>query len=117
MPSATSPALSQLIRMSWRSCPFPLRTQGPLDQVAIQGVGFSETAAKNTVKFNGVFDPRVSATVHSASPTKIVASVPIFASSGPISVTVGGATTTSSKDFTVTHTSSLLSGEAQDKFL
>src|SRR5690625_1652113 len=76
---------------------------GPWEQVTIQGLGFSGTTAENIVKFNGVLNPRVSAPVISASPTKIVALVPLFASSGPISVTVGTTTTTSAKDFVVTH--------------
>jgi YD repeat-containing protein len=55
--------------------------------VTIQGQGFSATPADDTVKFNGT-----PATVASATSTQIVATVPPGATTGPISVTVGGVT-------------------------
>lgn len=64
--------------------------------VTITGTGFSETAASNTVEFDGV-----SAAVISSTSTTISATVPAGATSGKISVTTGGATALSSDDFTV----------------
>ena len=51
-------------------------------QVTIYGIGFSATPSLNTVKFNGT-----SASVSSATTTKLVVTVPSGASTGPISVT------------------------------
>ena len=71
---------------------------GPIGTaVTIYGVGFSATAASNTVKFNGV-----TASVSSATTTKLVATVPTGATTGAISVTVGIKTATSLDPFTVT---------------
>lgn len=64
--------------------------------VTIYGTGFSSTPANNTVKFNGT-----TATVSSATPTQLGVTVPSGATSGTISVTVGGTTKTSSGSFTV----------------
>jgi hypothetical protein len=64
--------------------------------VTITGTKFSANAADNIVKFNGV-----QATVKSATSTQIVATVPVGAASGKITVTVGGATSTSVSDFTL----------------
>lgn len=64
--------------------------------VTIYGTGFSATPASNTVKFNGT-----TATVLTASTTVLTANVPGGATSGPISVTVGATTVTSSTSFTV----------------
>lgn len=64
--------------------------------VTIYGTGFSATPASNTVKFNGT-----TATVLTASTTVLTANVPSGATSGPISVTVGANTATSSASFTV----------------
>jgi YD repeat-containing protein len=64
---------------------------GPLATLTIQGQGFGTTLGANTVLFNGV-----SATVVSATSTTLVVTVPVTAASGPISVTVGGKTVTSS---------------------
>lgn len=64
--------------------------------VTIYGTGFSATPASNTVKFNDT-----AATVLTASTTVLTANVPSGATSGPISVTVGASTATSSASFTV----------------
>jgi hypothetical protein len=65
---------------------------GPVGtDVPIYGSGFSTTATQNTVKFNGVV-----ATVASSSATQLNATVPAGATTGPISVTVGTNTVTSS---------------------
>jgi YD repeat-containing protein len=65
-------------------------------QVTIQGQGFGATPAANDVRFNGT-----AATVLSASPSTLVATVPSGATSGAITVTVAGQTATSSQPFTV----------------
>lgn len=65
--------------------------------VIIYGIGFSATAASNLVKFNGI-----AAAVSSATANKLVVSVPVGATTGLISVTVGTKTTTSLDPFTVT---------------
>jgi YD repeat-containing protein len=73
--------------------------QGPVGTVVtIQGQGFSATPSDNTVRFNGA-----SAEVTSATTTILVAIVPLGATTGPITITVGGATATSSQNFTVTN--------------
>jgi 6-phosphogluconolactonase len=64
----------------------PLRG-APGDQVTIQGQGFSATLANDTLQFNGA-----AATVTSATTSTIVASVPSAATTGPITVLVGGVT-------------------------
>lgn len=72
-------------------------TEGtPGTTVEITGTNFSATASENTVKFNGT-----SASVSSATATKLTVSVPNGATSGKISVTVDGQTAQSSTDFTV----------------
>ncbi len=72
--------------------------QGPVGTaVTIQGQGFGATPLDNTVQFNGV-----SAEVTSATTTTLVAIVPMMATTGPISVTVGGVTATSDQNFTIT---------------
>ena len=64
--------------------------------VTINGQGFSSTPANNRVSFNGV-----AANVLSASATQLVATVPAGATNGPISVTVGNQTVTSTTSFVV----------------
>lgn len=64
--------------------------------VTITGAGFSETASQNIVEFNGV-----ATTVTSATLTKIVVKVPTGATTGPIRVTKGAVTATSTKSFVV----------------
>jgi YD repeat-containing protein len=71
---------------------------GPIGaQVTIFGTAFGATPAQNTVKFNGV-----TASIISASVTRLVVNVPTGASTGTISVTAPGGTATSSAPFTVT---------------
>jgi RHS repeat-associated protein len=65
--------------------------------VTIYGTGFGATPADNTVKFNGQ-----TATVTSASATKLVATVPAGATDGPISVTAPGGSANSATNFSVT---------------
>src|SRR5271166_1686264 len=62
---------------------------GPGSTVNIQGQGFSTTAASNTVTFNGVAAPVLTATASSLTVT-----VPATATTGPIAVKVGAATAT-----------------------
>lgn len=69
---------------------------GPLTTVTVYGQGFSPTPALNTVRIGGV-----AATVVSATPTVLVIIVPAGAPAGPVSVTVGGVTATSSTAFGV----------------
>ncbi len=72
--------------------------QGPEGtSVAISGIGFSATPSQNTVTFNGN-----AASVISATTTEIVATVPVGATNGTISVTSPFGTDTSSQSFTVT---------------
>ncbi|MER3319382.1 MAG: BspA family leucine-rich repeat surface protein [Allomuricauda sp.] len=72
-------------------------TSGPVGTiVTINGTNFSTTPASNTVKFG-----TTTATVGSATATKLTATVPEGATTGKVSVTVGGKTATSSNDFTV----------------
>ena len=54
----------------------------PGTTVTINGTGFSSTAGQNIVRFNGV-----AAVVNSATTTQIVTSVPVRATSGPLTVT------------------------------
>ncbi len=65
--------------------------------VTITGTNFSTTTNNNIVKFNGI-----TATVTASSAISITTSVPIGASTGPITVTVGGLTATSAAGFLVT---------------
>lgn len=70
---------------------------GPVgESVTIWGTGFSSTASENTVTFNSV-----GATVTSATPTQIVATVPSGATTGPITVTSPSGSATSSNSFVV----------------
>ena len=71
--------------------------------VTITGTGFSATAASNTVKFNGT-----TATVSSATATEIKATVLAGATTGRITVEVGGQTATSATDFVITGNSTTL---------
>jgi hypothetical protein len=65
--------------------------------VMITGSGFDQTPSNNIVKFNGV-----SASVGASSSTSISTEVPPGATTGHITVTVGGATAISAQDFVVT---------------
>lgn len=65
--------------------------------IAINGTGFSATAAGDIVKFG-----EVAATVVSGTPTKIMVIVPAGAHTAPISVSVNGVSGSSPGSFTVT---------------
>ena len=64
--------------------------------VTVEGQGFSSNAVSDAVSFNGAAAP-----VLSASSSQLLVSVPGGATTGPISVTVGGQTATSPQPFTV----------------
>jgi RHS repeat-associated protein len=66
-------------------------------QVTIYGAGFDPVAANNSVAFNGI-----AAAVTASANGSLLTSVPAGASTGRITVTVGGATATSTTDFVVT---------------
>jgi hypothetical protein len=68
--------------------------------VTITGTNFSATPANNIVMFNAT-----TATVTASTATSITTTVPSGATSGPITVTVGGQTGTSSSNFTVNDSS------------
>jgi len=68
----------------------------PSGTLTIRGQGFSPTPSANIVRINGV-----SAQVLSASVDTLVVAVPLNATSGQVSVTVGTATATSSAAFVV----------------
>lgn len=71
--------------------------QGNVGQtVTIQGQGFSTTPTSNILQFNGT-----AAQVISATTSTVVAVVSADATSGPISISVGTQTATSSTNFTV----------------
>ena len=73
-------------------------TSGPVgSSVTITGSNFSSTTTSNTVKFNGT-----TAVVSVSTGTNITTAVPSGAITGPISVTVGGLTATSTSNFTIT---------------
>ena len=65
--------------------------------VTVYGTGFSATPANNLVKFNGT-----TATVSASDAGSISTTVPSGATTGRITVTVGGNTATSAQDFVVT---------------
>lgn len=74
-----------------------LPISGPIGTtVIITGTNFDTTPANNVVMFNGT-----AATVTASTSTSITATVPTGATTGPISVTVGGNTATSATNFTV----------------
>ncbi len=78
-------------------------TSGPVGTtVTITGTNFSNTTANNIIQFNGT-----TAVVTASTTTSIITSVPIGATTGTISVSVGGNTATSAANFTVTTASSL----------
>ncbi|MBX9659928.1 MAG: Ig-like domain-containing protein [Nitrospiraceae bacterium] len=61
-------------------------TSGPVTRlVTISGNGFSSTAALNQIRFNGIL-----ATTLSATATSLTTQVPSGATTGPVTVTVGG---------------------------
>ncbi|WP_326557257.1 RHS repeat-associated core domain-containing protein [Micromonospora sp. NBC_01796] len=65
-------------------------------EVTLQGGCFSNVAAENTVEFNGV-----PATVSTAGGRRLVVRVPAGATTGPVTVAVGGVTATSPQSFVV----------------
>lgn len=67
--------------------PNPVKARGT---VTLTGRGFSTTPANNGVSFGGV-----AGTVTAASPTSLVVSLPAAATSGNVTVTVGGQTSNS----------------------
>lgn len=72
-------------------------SNGPVGtSVTIAGTNFSATAANNAVKFNGTV-----AVVTASTTTSITTSVPAGATTGKITVEVGGLTGSSSTDFQV----------------
>lgn len=72
-------------------------TNGPVGTIVrINGSGFATSAAANVVKFNGT-----SVTAASASANWLIVKVPPGATTGPVSVTVGGATVLSTGTFVV----------------
>jgi len=73
-------------------------------QVLIQGQGFSPTATQNTVRFSGV-----QANVVAATTSSLTVTVPSGAGNGPISVTVGTITATTTAAFTVIPSPTILS--------
>lgn len=64
--------------------------------IRIHGIGFSEIPGDNAVKFNGIVTPVSSATLN-----ELKVNVPVGATTGPVSVTVGGDTAMSPTDFIV----------------
>ena len=64
--------------------------------VTINGTAFSPTPSQNTVRFNGT-----TASIVSASATSLVVTVPAGATTGPISVSTGAGSVSSSSNFTV----------------
>lgn len=73
-------------------------TSGPVGiTVTISGTNFDTTPSNNIVKFNGT-----TAVVMASTATSITTTVPVGATTGKISVTVGTNTATSTNDFTVT---------------
>ncbi len=71
---------------------------GPVGtSVTINGTGFSSTVSLDTVKFNGT-----TATITAASATQLVATVPVSATNGAITVTAPAGSATSNSSFTVT---------------
>lgn len=71
--------------------------------VTITGTNFSTTPANNIVKFNGI-----TATVMASTATSITTTLPAGATSGPISITIGCNTVTSTSNFTVTVPGSII---------
>jgi gliding motility-associated-like protein len=70
---------------------------GPIGAtVTITGTNFSTTPANNTVSFNGTLT-----NANASTTTSINTTVPVGATPGPIAVTVGGLTVTSSTHFIV----------------
>ena len=83
-------------------------TQGPIGtQVEIFGIGFSDVPTENTIAFNGVPAPVLTATL-----TSLTTEVPDGASTGPISVTTPLGSAVSAEPFTVVGQITVSPGEA-----
>ena len=74
-------------------------------KVVITGTGFSATLTENVVKFGGI-----TATLDSATTTRLVTKVPKDAVTGKITVEASGKSATSSMDFSVTTVAVVISG-------
>lgn len=74
-------------------------------KVVITGTGFSATLSSNSIKFGSV-----AAILDSATTTRLVTKVPKDATTGKITVEVGGKTATSSSDFSITQAPPTFSG-------
>ncbi|MCC6965793.1 MAG: Ig-like domain-containing protein, partial [Nitrospira sp.] len=70
--------------------------------ITMTGTGFVPVPASNQVTIGGV-----AASVQSATPSQLIVSVPVAATTGPIAVTTAGGTATSATNFTVIAVSSL----------
>jgi YD repeat-containing protein len=66
------------------------------ENVEIRGFGFTNPPPSNQVQFNGT-----TATVVSATATSIIVTIPVSATSGPVTVTNANGTATSPQSFTV----------------
>ena len=89
---------------------------GPVGaEVTLTGTGFSTIPAENTITFNGSEDTNTDdiqvVSISEASSTKLKCIVPTGAASGTMSLTTGGASTTSSDRFTVTPKEAVFSVE------
>lgn len=93
--SATAPAAYQYLAIPTVAGLHPLEGF-PGTDVTITGTGFDMDPGATYVAFNGV-----AATVLSVSPSQVVARVPDVATTGAVSVTTAGGTTTSASPFTV----------------
>jgi YD repeat-containing protein len=92
--SITRPSLAQVTIISL------VPNSGPVGStVTINGTNFSSTAGQNSVTFNGT-----AGTVISATPTKLITTVPTGATPGTVAVTAPAGSATSSGSFTVTTT-------------
>lgn len=100
--TANTAGVVSVLRNQVSSLPPPTITSfnptfGAFDEdVVITGTNFSTTPANNVVRFNGL-----TAVVVSSTPTTITAKVPVGATDGAITVTVGCSTATSSSNFNV----------------
>ncbi len=99
----SSPGASQLAILN-----FTPQSGSPGATVTIIGQNFSSTAANNAVTFNGI-----AATVLSATSTTLTVTVPPTATTGPVAITVNGATATATSPFTVVASPAVLSVSPQ----
>lgn len=112
--AVTGPVTVTVGEETYSSDPFTVTTAGGLaitlidptegavgTEVTITGLGFGTTAVENIVVFSSAAEGGDTVEVNSAGATELKVSVPENAVTGPISVTVGGETVSSSA-FTVT---------------